>query len=223
MVSPTETVSSHPIFNSNVKSSVGSKRWEHLLVPTSPEMSKLERTFTTAVVSALLPNELQVTECVILEARPMPNAPLSEQCPHCDYGPELFTVDSGTIPHSALLAIEDDTSLVVWKGSHKFMRPPMLVNHMYNVKDLGRGTTILLRKGDVIIWRGDLIHAGARYTESNLRLFVYAKQMGAAATVMGGGGKIEGYPAYPVRWTGYPRRQRTRSSDAGYRHRRRHR
>lgn len=91
------------------------------------------------------------------------------QAAHTDYIPdtELFQCDAETLPYLFLFAIEDKTKLVVWPGSHKVIQ--------------GRGRTIdpieptivELQAGDALVFRSDLVHAGAEYSNENFRIHCY--------------------------------------------------
>ncbi len=91
------------------------------------------------------------------------------QLAHTDYIPdeELLTCSSEDRPLLCVLALEDKTKLIVWPGSHKIIN--------------GRGRTMApiqpkilwLDAGDAVVFRGDLVHAGAEYTTENMRLHCY--------------------------------------------------
>ena len=91
------------------------------------------------------------------------------QMAHTDYIPdeELLCCSAEDRPLLCVLALEDKTKLVVWPGSHKVIS--------------GRGRTIPpiqpkvleLNAGDTLVFRADLVHAGAEYTTENTRLHCY--------------------------------------------------
>lgn len=93
----------------------------------------------------------------------------TRQLAHTDYIPdeELLMSTPETRPFLCVLALEDNTKLVVWPGSQKVIQ--------------GRGRTmapiepkvVFLEAGDAIIFRGDLVHAGAEYDTDNIRLHCY--------------------------------------------------
>ena len=197
----TNSLTSHAIFNETGEPKEDSKRREHLFTPKSDSMRTLETVFKEQVLLALTIFGLIITELLILEAL----RDVTQQCPHCDYNPDSFALGDEHVPHSALLAIQDNTKLVVWEGSHKTVREATFTDDIYrHLPFPGEGTEILLRKGDVIIWRGDLIHAGAQYSLPNHRLFAYAKRKGSASKDMGRKGSIADLPAFPVMWIPTP-------------------
>jgi hypothetical protein len=89
-----------------------------------------------------------------------------EQPAHTDYEPQPG-LGCEQIPLALLLAVMPDTKLHVW---------PCSIN--LNV-DANRITepilkhTLELQPGDAILFRGDLIHAGAAYDMEHLRMHCY--------------------------------------------------
>jgi hypothetical protein len=91
------------------------------------------------------------------------------QAAHTDYIPEasLLQCEPYKLPLLFLFALEENTKLVVWPSSHKVVQ--------------GRGrtlqpiqpTTILLDRGDALVFRPDLVHAGAEYEIENIRIHCY--------------------------------------------------
>jgi len=91
------------------------------------------------------------------------------QAAHTDYIPDvsLLQCPPDQLPYLALIAIQDKTSLIVWPGSHKVIR--------------GRGRTVApiephkveLKAGDLLVFRPDLVHAGAEVSTENLRIHCY--------------------------------------------------
>ena len=95
----------------------------------------------------------------------------SRQAAHCDYVPtaELLASRDDDVPLLALLALEPHTYLDVWPASHRIIRGAPTT----------RATAPALRKtldlepGDLVIFRGDLVHAGSAYDNRNIRLHAY--------------------------------------------------
>lgn len=86
------------------------------------------------------------------------------QMVHCDYDPEsLKGLPCDMVPHGMLVALEDGTRLAVYPGSHQ----------AEEVDDLGVAVVVDLSPGDVLLFRGDLLHAGSSYTNENVRMHVY--------------------------------------------------
>jgi hypothetical protein len=93
----------------------------------------------------------------------------TRQLAHTDYIPdeELLSCSPEERPLLCVFALEDKTKLIVWPGSQKLIH--------------GRGRSlkpiepkvVWLEAGDAIVFRGDLIHAGADYESENIRLHCY--------------------------------------------------
>jgi hypothetical protein len=64
------------------------------------------------------------------------------------------------VPLGCLIALEEGASFVIW---------PRSIRSNY-VKD---SINVVLRPGDIIVFRGDLVHAGAAYQETNHRIHCY--------------------------------------------------
>ena len=74
------------------------------------------------------------------------------QAPHADWDPQPNVHKA----FACLVAIQDGTTLDVFPGFK-----------------IGERTQVCLSKGDVLMFRGDLIHAGSAYCKRNARLHVY--------------------------------------------------
>ncbi len=85
---------------------------------------------------------------------------------HTDYEPTggILEVPNEDIPLAAVLALEDNTKLVVWPGSIGFDFTDFKEND---------GIELVFNAGDLVVFRGDLVHAGAAYQEENIRLHCY--------------------------------------------------
>lgn len=96
--------------------------------------------------------------------------PCAAQMAHCDYAPhaDLLASTDSTIPHLLLIALEDSTSLDVWPRSHRLLRGAAEAR-----KPL-RALRVQLDRGDALLFRGDLVHAGSAYTnKTNIRVHIY--------------------------------------------------
>lgn len=87
-----------------------------------------------------------------------------EQLAHTDYVPskELLNCPNEKMPLLALIALEAGTSLTIWSGAIK-----------YNPSSPVFSQKVSLNPGDLLIFRGDLVHAGSAYEEENVRLHCY--------------------------------------------------
>lgn len=95
-----------------------------------------------------------------------------KQVAHTDYvsSTDMARVSDDLTPLAVLVCLEPDTRLYVWPKSIR------LINLNCNI--LGQIDTIeskcvKLNVGDILIFRGDLVHAGAEYQKSNIRLHSY--------------------------------------------------
>lgn len=91
----------------------------------------------------------------------------ADQRAHCDWDPDLgqeLTDDGvfGGYPLGALLALEPNTALNVWPNSIGF-DPHTSYGH----------ERIVFGAGDLLLFRADLIHSGASFGESNLRVHCF--------------------------------------------------
>lgn len=85
------------------------------------------------------------------------------QRPHCDYDPDTVTQDDcGGFPVGCIVALEDGTAVNVW---------PYSINYDFDV--MYQHQRLELRRGDVFLFRGDLVHSGASYEKSNLRVHCF--------------------------------------------------
>ena len=94
------------------------------------------------------------------------------QMAHCDYEPtdELRDASNENIPLAALIAINDNTTLRVWKKSIHLCTKTS--DELEPVKPIGYND-VYLNHGDILVFRGDLVHAGSAYDEVNMRIHVF--------------------------------------------------
>ena len=86
-----------------------------------------------------------------------------KQQPHTDYSKEnMENVADEKVPLGCLVALEDQTFLDVWPKAIRFKRIPYFP------------VRLELKKGDVFVFRGDLVHAGSSYKDrDNVRVHIY--------------------------------------------------
>jgi hypothetical protein len=152
------------------------KRWSSLATLTRDAEDAVAR-----VVQA------DATEWVVLQSL----AGCAEQAPHSDYEPDAAmrrAAASGEgLPHFCVVALQPGTRLVVWKGSHRVLLPrrPALQEGPRVAKRVAKRARVspprrpvervelALEPGDVVIVRGDCVHAGAAYETDNVRLHAF--------------------------------------------------
>lgn len=103
-----------------------------------------------------------------------------DQAAYTDYPPTLDMKNDGMVPINVLIALEPQTFINVWPRSHRLICNDLLDdegNSAWDTMDkqiapIGM-QTLELSKGDLLLFRGDLVHAGASYETSNHRLHCY--------------------------------------------------
>ena len=91
-----------------------------------------------------------IRDLVIVRSEPF----CKRQKLHYDYDTDVLRkLQTKDYPHGLIVAVSDHSRFIV-NGS-------------------GKNTTVHLNKGDVLVFRGDLLHAGAEYYNENIRLHAY--------------------------------------------------
>ena len=108
--------------------------------------------------------QLTVNNWVILKSKPG----CKEQLPHCDYLPsnDFKNCPEDYVPLLSLIALETNTKINVWKNSIGYLTGLLPQTKI-------KKTILSLDKGDMFVFRGDLVHAGASYDDENIRLHAY--------------------------------------------------
>jgi hypothetical protein len=84
---------------------------------------------------------------------------------HADYNIFDMKHHDSTVPYSLLLALQENTKLTLYPGSHRLSEKDN-IEKFHEVQ-------ILLSPGDVVFFRGDLLHAGCAYDELNVRVHIF--------------------------------------------------
>lgn len=115
------------------------------------------------ISSTLMPSEWHVISS---------KAGCQDQAPHCDFEPDLplATVPDEEMPLSVLVALMPGTRLNIWPNS---IRLACLSGRILRKMDKIACEVLNLDAGDLIVFRGDFIHAGSCYSEDNYRLHRY--------------------------------------------------
>jgi len=100
------------------------------------------------------------------------------QLPHCDYVPsyELALASDTLAPLGCLVAIEPDTKLRIWPSSIRlsYLADGQRDSYIQNVtKGPIKCEEVTLYPGDILVFRGDLVHAGSAYPNGNTRVHLY--------------------------------------------------
>ena len=144
-----------PIFNDNPTYKTDRKRKQATI---STPWSRAVRHHLRTEFPTLRPSSM-----VMIESEPG----CQRQAAHCDYIPteELLSLPDEEMPLLFLLAVEANTMLDIWPGSHLALRGA--------TKKRCRRKTLVLDAGDAVLFRADVIHAGSAYVSSNRRFHVY--------------------------------------------------
>jgi hypothetical protein len=145
-----ETLALRPIFGRD------RRRLQGALPANAPLRRLLE---TKLATTGKLPRDFVVLHSL---------AGCKEQPAHLDYVPDdaLLATADADVPLGFLLACDDATRMVVWPGSHRAVRGADADAPL-------RSRVLRLRAGDAVLFRADLVHAGASYATENTRVHCY--------------------------------------------------
>lgn len=143
------------------------KRRQAFLNPEGPVKTFMKSLFAFAMEKHpnLLPNSF-----VVLKSLPG----CKSQLPHCDYTQdETFNPKSDNyVPLGCLVALQDGTKLDVWPKSIRLSTGPVRRRNLPNKAPIQR-EQVSLQRGDVLFFRGDLVHAGSSYAKTNHRVHFF--------------------------------------------------
>jgi ectoine hydroxylase-related dioxygenase (phytanoyl-CoA dioxygenase family) len=153
-----------PIFNDNPMARRNDNK--RLQLDLSPKLFRTDPWFKSLKrqIQELGSPEHVVSDTVLLSSLPGCKA----QAAHTDYVPDeaLKSTTDDTVPLLFLLSLEDNTFLNVWPASHHHIQKDLSPSPI-------RRKTLVLKKGDAVLFRADLVHGGAAYNTSNMRLHAY--------------------------------------------------
>jgi len=151
---PLVATASH-IFNDNPTQKEDRKRVQEKMP------KRLSHTLQKKLASTFPDKE--INDYVILKSK----VGCHKQAAHMDYipTPEILNATDDKIPLLFLLALEDNTKLLVWPQSHKLLKNTSHIE-------------LYLNAGDAVVFRGDLVHAGASYEIDNIRVHAYLDSPG---------------------------------------------
>ena len=112
--------------------------------------------------------ELTPTDWVVIHSKP----DCGDQAAHCDYIPshQMIRSSDSQFPLAVLVAVMPGTKLHVWPGS---IRLAYTNPNIYRGMPAIHRKTVNLDPGDVLVFRGDLVHAGAAYKKENVRVHCF--------------------------------------------------
>ncbi len=130
--------------------------------------TELKQAVTAALAAAaVVSGEHRAADWVVIHSR----AGCQRQAAHADYEPSdaMSAAPAARMPLGVLVALMPDTRFHAWPRSIGLIQrgaaatpPPPLVRH-----------ELVLAPGDVLVFRGDLIHAGAEYASENVRVHAF--------------------------------------------------
>jgi ectoine hydroxylase-related dioxygenase (phytanoyl-CoA dioxygenase family) len=143
----------------------GQSKNDHKRRQVKLPLSLMKSLQTSLQASTLVsPNHI-IKDFVLLRSLPG----CQRQQAHTDYIPDdtLKHCPSDIQPLLCLFAIEENTRLVVWPSSQK------VVQGLGRSMDPIEAKVLVLDAGDAVLFRADLVHAGAEYESENMRIHCY--------------------------------------------------
>lgn len=157
------------IFNHNESARNDHKRRQCTL--SASNSSKRMKGFLGSLnqfISDNVSDSLKPSPWVVIHSKPG----CQDQAAHCDYVPDsaLAKVPNHQMPLAVLVSIMPGTCLNVWPNSIKLST--LSAKRVKKVKPI-RCKVEKLNPGDMLVFRGDLAHAGSRYKNNNCRLHTF--------------------------------------------------
>jgi ectoine hydroxylase-related dioxygenase (phytanoyl-CoA dioxygenase family) len=123
---------------------------------------------------------LKINNWIIISSKPG----CKEQAAHTDYPPSVDMLDEQKIPINAMIALQDNTYINVWPKSHRLICNDLIDESMMNKWDVMSSEEyatyhiidkikIELNEGDLLLFRGDLVHSGSSYEKINYRMHCF--------------------------------------------------
>lgn len=138
------------------------KRKQMTINSKNIQINTFLKNITNKIVELVNFYNFQPSNYVLLYSK----AGCSNQLAHSDYIPSK-ELEIYQTPLNAIIALESNTKLHIWNKSINIVTEKYLP-----VKPINR-TILYLNKGDILLFRGDLIHAGSDYDIDNIRLHLY--------------------------------------------------
>lgn len=157
------------IFNHNEHNKNDHKRRQSNI--SASKCSKAMKDFLDGLNEFLSENvssSLRIAPWVVLHSRPE----CQDQAAHCDYVPDadLARASDEQMPLAALVALMPGTRLNVWPRSCRLSYLSSAVQEQIAPIHC---KVEKLEPGDVLVFRGDFVHAGSSYSEDNYRLHTF--------------------------------------------------
>lgn len=155
------------IFNHNGSKKNDKKRKQKSLNIKHKKIQKFMSNITN-FIQTNISNTLSMNNWVMIKSLPG----CQDQAAHSDYCPsEKFqTLKNNQYPLLVIVALMDDTKLNVWPNSIGMINE---TDKELSKRKPIKCQTMSMNKGDVFVFRADLIHAGSGYDKENHRLHCY--------------------------------------------------
>lgn len=129
--------------------------------PLSKEILKITEPFYTKIIS----KDHYFKNMVVLKSE----AECEEQIPHTDYvlSDDFLNLKSSELPLAMIVPLQDNTYFNVWPEAINFK------DNLLKKSDKFKKNIVNLSKGDLVFFRGDLVHAGAYFPKKNYRIHTY--------------------------------------------------
>jgi len=152
----TDTDQWHHIFNRNSIANDSTKRLQRRLLDTDVCLKNIFSQVIQMCTQWFPNHHARINSRVVLYSK----AGCKQQRAHADFIPEDMSFDLKNNPIGCLVAIYPNTRFCVWQG-------------MFGLQTWSQAqtvSTIHLQTGDILFFRGDLVHAGAAYSSDHFRL-----------------------------------------------------
>lgn len=162
-----------PIFNYNETNSRNDNKRRQVTLNTrntSKVLKQFLQTINEFVETKLETNNFKQSSWVIIHSRQN----CQDQAAHSDYIPDrsLTEASDEQMPLAILVSLMPNTKLNVWPKSIKLAtdRNDLILDKINGPIEC---VVAELDVGDILVFRGDLIHAGSSYSKDNYRLHSY--------------------------------------------------
>lgn len=157
------------IFNFNEDSARSDRRRRQKCLSTGAPGAL--RTFAEdlqAFVKKQVSDHLDPKKFVVLRSRPG----CQDQAAHCDYVPDaaLRGASDKEMPLGMITCLMSGTKLNIWPGSHRLATASAA--RLEEVSPI-KCQVVELDAGDVLVFRGDFVHAGSAYDKDNYRIHCF--------------------------------------------------
>lgn len=168
-----------PIFNHNEKSKTNDRKRVQVNVNRKRKyIDAFMKSIETPLIK-MFPH-LEINDWVIIKSKPG----CKDQAAHTDYPPSEDMTDESKIPVNIMVALQNDTYVNVWPKSQRLICKDLVDdNGISQWDEMSRAQyksyraikmiKIKMNKGDLLLFRGDLVHSGSGYSETNYRLHCF--------------------------------------------------